>query len=67
MSGECNVCGGLGCVESRHKWKIKYKYINPSGAGPFKGSMIIKGDKPLSGQEIYAAFGLANITSWKGI
>jgi hypothetical protein len=67
MSGECNVCGSVGCVEGNHNWKVKYKYVKAGSAGPFKGSMIVKGDKPARGMEIMAPFGLAKVTSWKEV
>ena len=49
--------------EQIREWKVKYKYVSPSGAGPFKGSMKVKGDKPKRGDDIYGPFGEAVVTS----
>lgn len=43
-------------------WKVSYSYVNPAGAGPFKGSMLL-GYKPAKGDEIAAVFGRAVVTS----
>lgn len=67
MSGECNVCGENGCVEMRHEWRVSYVYEFPGPAGPFKGKMNIKGDRPRKGDSIYGPFGSARITSVKEV
>lgn len=49
--------------------KISYRYVDPSPAGPFKGSMTetFRGDPPRKGDEIYAPFGRAVITSVRAV
>ena len=32
MSGECNICGALGCVESRHKRITEYVRTHRGGS-----------------------------------
>jgi len=50
-------------IKQTNTWKVSYRYTSPSGAGPFKGRMNIKGDKPKRGDDIYGPFGEAVITS----
>jgi hypothetical protein len=46
------------------KIKVSYRYTNPSGAGPFKGSMMIDAaNGPKRGDEIPAIMGRAIVTS----
>lgn len=48
------------------KYKVTYDYINPSSAGPFKGSMVID-HKVTRGDEIRAVFGAAIVRSCRSI
>ncbi len=43
-------------------YKVTYTYDNPSGAGPFKGSMKVN-EKYSKGDSIYAIFGRATVVS----
>ena len=53
-TGECMV----------RRWRVSYRYVNPHGAGPFKGKdTIFRPTKPVKGEEIYAMFGRATITT----
>lgn len=46
------------------KYRVTYKYTNPSPAGPFRGRMVIEADeKPRKGDHVYAVFGSAVITT----
>ena len=50
----------------QRKYKIRYEYVNPSNAGPFKGSMIVR-DKMAKGDMVCAAFGRAEVISCRVI
>ena len=43
-------------------YNVRYVYVNPHGAGPFKGKTTLT-YKPNKGDEISAAFGRAVVTS----
>jgi hypothetical protein len=44
------------------KWNVSYEYVNPHGAGPFRGKAIIEQDtKPERGEIINAMMGRARI------
>lgn len=48
------------------RFKVSYRYDNPHGSGPFKGSMVL----PLQykrGETIRAPFGAATVTSCRAI
>lgn len=47
-------------------YKISYKYVRPSPAGPFKGKDIST-TKYKKGEHIYAVFGLAEVVSCREI
>lgn len=44
------------------KFKVSYMYVNPSPAGPFRGSEVTTA-KPAKGSVIPAMFGAAKVTS----
>lgn len=43
-------------------YRIKYRYLNPHGAGPFRGSQIVD-RRYAKGEEYYAMFGRAIVVS----
>lgn len=45
-------------------FRVTYKYVNPHGAGPFRGRCLMPFDrKPSKGDTIAAPFGRAAVTS----
>jgi len=47
-------------------YRIRYEYLDPHGAGPFRGNMVVK-DKHAKGDIVCAAFGRAEVTSCRAI
>ena len=47
-------------------FKVRYTYVDPSSAGPFKGSMELE-DGCTKGDVIHAPFGQALVTSCKNL
>lgn len=45
-------------AEHKPQWRVSYRYVNPHGAGPFRGRMVLD-YKPEKGEEIYAMMGRA--------
>ena len=48
------------------QYRIRYEYLNPSNAGPFRGTMTVK-DKHAKGDMVRAPFGRAEVTSCRAI
>ena len=47
-------------------YRIRYEYLSPSNAGPFRGHMVVK-DKYAKGDVVCAVFGRAEVTSCRAI
>jgi hypothetical protein len=43
-------------------WTIRYTYLDPCRAGPYKGKMTVT-QQPTKGDQVFAPFGRAIITS----
>ena len=47
-------------------YRIRYEYVNPSKAGPYRGSMTVK-EKSAKGDMVCAPFGRAEVTSCREV
>jgi hypothetical protein len=47
-------------------YRIRYEYISPSSAGPYRGTMTVK-DKHAKGDIVCAVFGRAEVTSCREV